>query len=216
MNLILLGPPGAGKGTQAKNICERYGIPQVSTGDILRQACRDRTELGCQAESYMVAGELVPDAVVIGIVAERLARPDCQKGFILDGFPRTAAQADALERLLGERGKRMEAVLSLKVDDDELIRRLSGRRVCSQCGESYHVAFAPPQTNGVCDKCQGQLVQRKDDEEATVKQRLVVYQDQTEPLVAYYRSRDILKVVDGTGTAAQVWKRIQGVLDALP
>lgn len=215
MNLILLGPPGAGKGTQSKFVSENCGIPQVSTGDILRQARKDKTELGKKAESYMLAGKLVPDEVVVGIVSERLAQKDCRKGFILDGFPRTTAQAHALDDLLTRHRKKIEAVFNLDVPDAELIRRLSGRRVCGQCGATFHVDFAPSKSAGVCDFCQGRLVQRNDDSEGTCCERLKVYKEQTQPLISYYKKRGVLAVVDGTGSVNDVWLSIQNQLGAL-
>lgn len=215
MNLILLGAPGAGKGTQSKQISALYQIPQISTGDILREARKNKTDLGQQADSYMSRGELVPDEVVIGIVNDRIKESDCQRGFILDGFPRTTAQAEALSRLMLERDKKIEAVVSLDVPDSYIIERLSGRRVCAQCGATYHVAFAPPQKQGVCDKCGGEVVLRKDDSEETVKQRLRVYKEQTEPLIAYYANKGVLKSIKGTGSVDDVWVRLKSILDKI-
>lgn len=215
MNLIFLGPPGAGKGTQADRVCAKYQIPKISTGDILRQARKDQTELGKEAESYMVAGKLVPDEVVIGIVNERLQQSDCDRGFILDGFPRTVAQADALGQQLQSRGKKIEAVISLEVTDESVIQRLSGRRVCQNCGATYHVDFSASSKGDQCEKCDGNLIQRKDDQENTIKERLQVYKDQTQPLVQYYLNQDILKAVNGAGELGEVNGRIAAVLENL-
>ncbi|MBF0103716.1 MAG: adenylate kinase [Deltaproteobacteria bacterium] len=215
MNLILMGPPGAGKGTQAENICIKYHIPQISTGDMLREARKEQTKLGKEAESFMVAGKLVPDEVVIGIVDERLAKSDCQNGFLLDGFPRTVPQADSLAQILTRRNKKIEAVVSLDVPDTLVIERLCGRRVCGDCGASYHVAFAPSKKEDVCDKCSGGLIQRKDDSEVTIKERLRVYRDQTQPLISYYQQKGLLKAIDGTGTVKEIGERIGKALEAV-
>ena len=197
MKLILLGPPGAGKGTQAKMLMDRFDIPQISTGDILRAAVKDGTPMGLKAKGCMDSGELVPDEVVVGIVKERLQKADCDNGFILDGFPRTVPQADALSADLVELDKQLDAVVSLDVDIDALVERLTGRRTCRDCSRGYHVMFDPSKTSGVCDVCGGELVQRDDDQETTIRKRLDVYQEQTEPLVAYYRSAGLLKELDG-------------------
>ncbi len=213
MRLILLGPPGAGKGTQAKRLIDRYGIPQISTGDILRAAVREGTELGKTAKQYMDAGELVPDEVVIGIIEERLKEPDCAKGYILDGFPRTVAQADALTDVLARMGQSIDHVVSIEVPDEELVERLTGRRTCRNCGAMYHVKFSPPKKPGVCDKCGGELFQRDDDKEETIRARLKVYQDQTAPLIAYYEKAGLLRRVSGVGTVDEIYERILGVLE---
>ncbi|WP_432823136.1 adenylate kinase [Trichloromonas sp.] len=197
MKLILLGPPGAGKGTQAKMLMDRFGIPQISTGDILRAAVKEGTPMGVKAKSHMDAGGLVPDEVVVGIVRERLQKSDCVKGFILDGFPRTLPQADALNESLVELGKDLDAVVSLEVDVEALVERLTGRRTCRDCGRGYHIKFDPPAVEGKCDVCAGVLFQRDDDQEETIRRRLDVYNDQTSPLVAYYRDADVLVVIDG-------------------
>lgn len=197
MKLILLGPPGAGKGTQAKMLTERFEIPQISTGDILRSSVREGTPMGLKAKGFMDAGALVPDDVVVGIVRERLQLPDCSHGFILDGFPRTVAQADALADTLSALGKDLDAVVSLEVDVEALVERLTGRRTCRQCGRGFHVKFDPPRHPGVCDGCGGELFQRDDDQEATIRKRLMVYSEQTAPLVTYYSQVDLLKTVDG-------------------
>ncbi|MBU0504924.1 MAG: adenylate kinase [bacterium] len=212
MNLILLGPPGAGKGTQAHWICEKLGIPQVSTGDILRAARKDQTELGKQAETYMVAGKLVPDEVVIGIVQERLKETDCLEGYVLDGFPRTANQALALKETLAANNTQINAVISINVPDDLLVTRLCGRRVCSQCGASFHISFSPSKTEGVCDQCSGSLMQRKDDTEETIRERLNVYHEQTKPLINFYKGENVLQSIDGTGEISDVWSRINNIL----
>jgi adenylate kinase len=197
MKLILLGPPGAGKGTQAKMLMERFNIPQISTGDILRAAVKDGTPMGLKAKSFMDAGGLVPDEVVVGVVRERLQKADCEKGFILDGFPRTVPQADALRESLLELGKNLDAVISLEVDLEALVERLTGRRTCRACGRGFHVKFDSPAVSGKCDTCGSDLVQRDDDQEFTIRHRLKVYNEQTSPLVDYYRSAGLLTTVDG-------------------
>ena len=196
MKLIFLGPPGAGKGTQAAIVSKKLGIPTISTGDMLRAAVKEGTEVGKQAKSFMDAGKLVPDSVIIGIVAERVAKEDCAKGYILDGVPRTIAQAEALEKA----GIVFDSVVSLEVSDETIMERMSGRRVCPDCGASYHVVAVPPQAEGVCDKCGGKLVQRKDDAPETVKSRLEVYHKETEPLKAFYAERGLLKTVENQPT----------------
>jgi adenylate kinase len=192
MRVIFLGPPGAGKGTQARRAAARWEVPQIATGDVLREAVAAGTGLGGQAKRYMDAGELVPDAIIIGLAGEVLDRPAARKGFVLDGFPRTLAQAEALARLLEERGLALDRVVLFRIDDADLIARLTGRRVCRQCGRNYHLTFSPPARPGVCDACGGELYQRTDDEEATVRRRLAVYQRDTRPLVEYYRDRGLL------------------------
>lgn len=193
MNLILLGAPGAGKGTQAEVISEHLHIPTISTGNIIREALKSGTELGAKAKSYMDSGALVPDEIVIGIIKERLQEDDCQNGFILDGFPRTIPQAEALDRM----GVVIDRVIDIEVADDVIARRVSGRRVCLACGATYHVDYKKPTTEGVCDKCGDTLVQRKDDHPDTVKERLSVYHEQTEPLKAYYEKSGKLRIVEG-------------------
>lgn len=193
MKLILLGAPGAGKGTQAEIISEKYNIPTISTGNIIRAALKNGTEMGLKAKSYIDAGNLVPDEVVIGIVKERLAEEDCKNGYILDGFPRTIPQAEALDNM----GFDIDAALSIEVADEEIVKRMSGRRVCEKCGASYHTEYKKPQTEGCCNFCDGKLVIRKDDEPETVKNRLNVYHSETEPLKDYYRNCGKLLIVEG-------------------
>jgi adenylate kinase len=212
MNIVLFGPPGAGKGTQAKKLAGHYKIPHISTGDILRANLREGTELGLAAKEYMDKGELVPDEVLIGIVKNRLAEPDCQVGFLLDGYPRTILQAVALSGILDEISKPLEVVLNIDVPDDELVIRLGGRRMCS-CGASYHIKFNPPEKDGICDSCGGTLYQRDDDRDDAILQRLKVYQDQTQPLIDYYGRMGILVTVGGTGDIDEVFTDICDVLD---
>lgn len=214
MKLILLGPPGAGKGTQAAMLVEQFGIPQISTGDMLRAAVRDQTEMGRKAKEYMDAGGLVPDEVVVGIVRERLQLSDCDAGFVLDGFPRTVPQADALKKNLSELGKDLDAVISLVVDTEALVERLTGRRSCSDCGKGYHIKFDPPAQDGVCDVCTASLVQRDDDQEVTIRNRMDVYHQQTAPLEDYYQKDGLLKSVDGMADIMVVQKQVLGILRA--
>lgn len=214
MKLILLGPPGAGKGTQAKMLTERFNIPQIATGDILRGAVQAGTPLGLQAKSYMDAGGLVPDEVVIGIVRERLQQADCTAGFILDGFPRTVAQADALQASLETLGRKLDRVVSLTVDADALVERLTGRRTCRSCGRGFHVSFDPPRVADKCDVCGGELYQRDDDKEATIRKRLAVYDQQTSPLINYYRTAGLLAQLDGMQPIAVVQEQVLAALQA--
>ena len=193
MKLILLGAPGAGKGTQAEVICNHLSIPAISTGNIIRAALRAQTEMGCKAKDYIEKGLLVPDDVVIGIIRDRLAEDDCKNGFILDGFPRTVPQAEALDKM----GVEIDCVIDLEVPDEKIAQRMAGRRVCAACGASYHTLYKQPKQEGVCDSCGGALVQRKDDEPQTVLERLRVYHEQTEPLIAFYRAKGKLRVVQG-------------------
>ena len=208
MNLIFLGAPGAGKGTQAEVISQKLGLPTISTGNIIREALKNGTEMGLKAKSYIEAGKLVPDDVVIGIIQERLAKEDCANGFILDGFPRTIPQAEALD----EMGVKMDKVVEIQVDDETIIGRMSGRRVCSKCGASYHITNKPPKAEGICDSCGGELVQRKDDAPETVLDRLEVYHTQTEPLKDFYAAKGILRTADGT---LGIEKSIEATLKAL-
>ena len=193
MRLILLGAPGAGKGTQAEVICEKLGIPAISTGNIIREALKNGTPVGLKAKSYVDEGKLVPDEVVIEIIRERLAQPDCQNGFILDGFPRTVPQAEALDAM----GVQIDRVIDIEVADEKIMQRLSGRRVCGSCGASYHVEYKPSSNGDRCDKCGGELIIRKDDQPETIRERLLVYHEQTEPLKAYYEKTGKLRIVEG-------------------
>ena len=202
--IIFLGAPGAGKGTQARRLAAESGVPQVATGDMLREAVAAGTPLGREAKRYMDSGALVPDEVVIGLVDERLARPDAAGGYVLDGFPRTVAQAEALDALLHRRGQELDRVIFFDVSRDELLRRLTGRRICRRCGHAFHLVSAPPKVAGVCDQCGGELYQRDDDAEGTVGRRLDVYQTQTAPLLDYYKRRGLLARVVGEGPMAQV------------
>jgi adenylate kinase len=208
MNLILLGPPGAGKGTQAKILAKKFDIPQISTGDILRGAVKEQSPMGIKAKGFMDAGSLVPDEVVVGIVKERLAKSDCSNGFILDGFPRTVIQADALKLTLGGMGKAIEHVVSIVVDKEELLARITGRRTCRSCGKGYHLSFDPPKAAGVCDECGGELFQRDDDSEATMRNRLDVYEKQTAPLISYYDRESLLRNIAGSGTIEEIQQNI--------
>ncbi len=212
MRLILLGPPGAGKGTQAKLFAGRFGAPQISTGDILRQAVADGTDLGRKARSFMDQGALVPDEVVIGIIEERLRKPDCARGYILDGFPRTLRQAEALSQTLRAIQAPLDRVVSVEVPEDDLVRRLSGRRVCRGCGQMYHVEANPSRQAGVCDKCGDSLYQRDDDTEETIRHRLRVYREQTEPLIAYYDQKGLLARIEGCGSIEEISQRIARAL----
>lgn len=213
MNLILLGPPGAGKGTQAQFLIEDYAIPQISTGDMLRAAVKKGTPMGLKAKECMDSGALVPDDVVVGIVRERLQQDDCAKGFILDGFPRTVPQADALSETLQQLGKEIDAAIALTVDTDALVKRLAGRRTCSVCGAGYHLQHDPPREEGICTKCSAQLVQRDDDKEETVRKRMQVYAEQTQPLIDYYSQAGVLVEVDGMNSIEEVRAAIKGALD---
>lgn len=209
MKLILLGAPGAGKGTQAEVICDKFQIPAISTGNILREAIKNGTEMGVKAKTYIDKGELVPDSVVIGIISDRLAEEDCKNGFILDGFPRTIPQAEALD----EMGIEINCALSIEVADETIMRRLSGRRVCGDCGASYHIDYKKPTVEGVCNACGGKLVQRKDDSPETISERLSVYHDQTEPLKAYYKNAGKLKIVEGQEEVADTTRLVLAALE---
>jgi adenylate kinase len=213
MNLILFGPPGAGKGTQAKFIVDSFQIPQISTGDILRSAVKEQTPLGLVAKQIMETGGLVPDEVVLGIVRERLAEPDCGNGFVLDGFPRTIPQADALVSILTEMNSGIDHVISLEVENSEIVVRLSGRRTCSSCGKGFHVLFDPPRIDGKCDACNSSLIQRDDDREETVKHRLAVYDQQTLPLKTYYERAGLLRHIDGSASIQNIQLQIKKVLE---
>ncbi len=211
-NLILLGPPGAGKGTQAGRIVAEYGIPHVSTGDILRSAVKNQTQMGIEAKRFMDAGELVPDSVVIGIVRDRLQEPDTAKGFLMDGFPRTIPQAEALDAALDGLGRSVTKTIAILVDEEELVRRLTGRRICRVCQTPFHVMFNPPRIEGVCDKCGGELYQRDDDSEETVRNRLEVYRNQTEPLIEYYDRAGLVVRIDGAQALDAVYEDIRTAL----
>jgi len=214
MRIVLVGPPGAGKGTQAQMLKQTFSIPHISTGDLLRQAVKEGTPLGKQARAYMDKGELVPDELVTAMVAERLQHSDCASGFLLDGFPRTITQADALAEELSRSEKRLDGVVSIMVPRADLVERLSGRRVCRECGTMYHERFDPPKRAGVCDKCQGVLYQRSDDNAETVSARLSVYERATAPLLSYYRDRALLYEVDGHGAPEEICRRITATLRA--
>ncbi|MBQ3416761.1 MAG: adenylate kinase [Ruminococcus sp.] len=210
MKLILLGAPGAGKGTQAAVISERYHIPQISTGNIIREALKSGTEMGLKAKSYMDEGKLVPDDVVIGIIKDRLAQPDCESGFILDGFPRTIPQAEALDSM----GVVIDKVIDIEVPDDVIVNRMSGRRVCEKCGRPYHIVNLKPKVEGICDDCTGALIQRKDDQIDTVKARLDIYHRETEPLKGYYEKQNKLYVVEGQNSVEETIALTMKALEA--
>ncbi|MGE4274056.1 MAG: adenylate kinase [Desulfitobacterium sp.] len=213
MRAILMGPPGAGKGTQAADLITRYQIPHISTGDMFRAAIKAGTALGIKAKEYMDAGSLVPDEVTIGIVAERLAEPDCSKGFLLDGFPRTVAQADALDKIINDLKLNLDGVINIEVPEAKLLERLTGRRICRQCGATYHMVFNPSANAAVCDKCGGELYQRSDDSLETAKNRLQVYNDQTQPLIDYYRGKGLLREINGDQDIALVLQDIVETLE---
>jgi adenylate kinase len=215
MNLVLMGLPGAGKGTQAEKIVEKYGIPHISTGDMFRSAIKEGTELGLKAKSFMDSGNLVPDDVTIGIVRERLSKEDCKKGFLLDGFPRTVPQAKALENILSDMNRSIDYVLYIDVKQELLLKRLTGRRICKECGATYHVIFNPPQNEGVCDKCNGELYQRKDDNEKTVQTRLEVNIEQSQPLLDFYQEQGYLRKINGERDIAEVFISLDELLRGL-
>lgn len=208
MRLILLGPPGAGKGTQASVLSGLLGVPHISTGDIFRRAIQEGTPLGKKVEAYLKSGGLVPDELTVEIVKERLSQPDCQRGFLLDGFPRTIPQAQALDAWLEARGEKLDAVINLQVSEEELMARLTGRRICPQCGATYHLKYDPPQRDEICDRCGSPLIQREDDRPETVSKRLATYRQQTQPLINYYKERNLLKGVDGNGDIQEVTQSI--------
>lgn len=213
MKIILMGPPGAGKGTQAEKLVDLYQIPHISTGDMFRKAQKDGTELGLKAKSYMDQGQLVPDEVTVGIVKERLAEADCKEGFLLDGFPRTVQQADALDTILAELDMALDCVVNIEVDKAFLVDRLTGRRVCRACGATYHIANKAPKVEGICDKCGGELYQRGDDTIETVSNRLDVYAAQTAPLIDYYKSKGIMSSIDGSKSMEEVLADIRTALE---
>jgi adenylate kinase len=212
VNILFMGPPGAGKGTQAERITKEYQIPHISTGDAFRLAMSQKTPLGVKAKEYVDAGKLVPDDITNGIVRERIALDDCRNGFLLDGFPRTTAQAEALDEMLGSMGKKLDHVINLVVDMNLLLSRITGRRICKSCGSTYHVAFNPPQTENVCDKCGGELYQRQDDTEEKVGTRLSEYTSKTAPLLEYYEQKALLRQVNGEQEIDAVTKEIHSVL----
>jgi adenylate kinase len=215
VNLVLMGLPGAGKGTQAERIVEKYGIPHISTGDMFRAAMKEGTELGLQAKSFMDKGELVPDEVTIGIVRERLSKDDCKKGFLLDGFPRTVPQAEALEELLTQLDRKIDYVINIDVDKSILMERLTGRRICKNCGATYHLVFNPPANEGTCDRCGGELYQRADDNEATVQNRLDVNIKQSKPLLDFYETKGYLRTINGQQDINIVFADIEELLGGL-
>jgi len=215
VKIILLGPPGAGKGTQAKSISNKYSIPHISTGDIFRKNISEKTPLGIEAKSYIDKGHLVPDKLTIDIVQDRLEQEDCKSGFLLDGYPRTVNQAEALKNFLQEKGKKLDTALLIKVPKEYIIDRMTGRRVCLSCGASYHVKFNPTKVEGKCDICGSVVIQRDDDCEETVNERLEIYDAQTQPLIDYYKEQDLLSEVDGTQAINDVFKNICGILGAI-
>lgn len=212
MKIIMLGAPGAGKGTQAKKIAEKYSIPHISTGDIFRANIKNGTELGQKAKTYMDQGLLVPDDLVVDLVVDRVNQTDCSSGYVLDGFPRTIPQAEALDKALAELGQKMDFAIDVEVPDGNIIKRMSGRRACVDCGATYHMEYAPAKKEGVCDNCGGSLILRDDDKPETVQKRLGVYHDQTQPLIEYYKTAGILKVVDGTIGINEVFDEIVKIL----
>ena len=214
MKIVMLGAPGAGKGTQAKMISEKYGIPHISTGDIFRANIKENTELGQKAKEYMDKGLLVPDELVVDLVVDRLAQDDAKKGYVLDGFPRTIPQAEALTEALAKINEKLDFAIDVDVPDENIVRRMSGRRACVSCGGTYHIKYNPTKTEGVCDACGGELILRDDDKPETVQQRLSVYHEQTQPLIDYYKKQDILKSVDGTQPMEKVFADIVAILGA--
>ncbi len=214
MRLVLFGPPGAGKGTQAKKMADAFGIPQIATGDILRAARHSGTPVGEEAKSYMDAGKLVPDALIIRIIEDRLKQDDCGDGFIMDGFPRTVGQAEAFDGMLEAAGMGLDAVISIEVDDDEIVNRLGGRRVCKGCGGTFHLEFNPTKVEGVCDHCGGETYLREDDAEGTVRARLNTYHEQTAPVAAYYGDKGLLRPVAGVGGIDEIFASIKAVVEA--
>ena len=214
MKIIMLGAPGAGKGTQAKMIAEKFNIPHISTGDILRANIKNGTELGKKAKEYMDKGQLVPDELTVEILLDRVAADDCKNGYVLDGFPRTIPQADVLDKELTKLGDKVDFALNVDVPDENIVRRMSGRRACLKCGATYHIEHIPPKQEGICDKCGSELVQRDDDKPETVQNRLSVYHEQTQPLIDYYNKKNILKSVDGTKDMQEVFSDIVNILNA--
>ena len=214
MKIIMLGAPGAGKGTQAQMIAEKYSIPHISTGDIFRANIKNGTELGKKAKEYMDKGQLVPDELTVEILLDRVANDDCKDGYVLDGFPRTIPQADVLDKELTKLGDKVDFAINVDVPDENIVRRMSGRRACLKCGATYHIEHIPPKQEGICDKCGSELVQRDDDKPETVQNRLSVYHEQTQPLIDYYNKKNILKSVDGTKDMQEVFSDIVNILNA--
>ena len=212
MKIIMLGAPGAGKGTQAKMIAEKYGVPHVSTGDIFRANIKNGTELGMEAKKYMDQGLLVPDELTVRILLDRVAQKDCENGYVLDGFPRTIPQAEVLDGALTELGDRIDYAIDVNVPDENIVRRMSGRRACLTCGATYHIEHIPPRQEGICDKCGSELVLRDDDKPETVKNRLAVYHEQTQPLIDFYEKKGVLRTVDGTLPMEEVFAAITAIL----
>lgn len=215
MRLLIMGPPGAGKGTQAVLIKEEYKIPHISTGDMFREAMANQTALGLEAKKYIDNGNLVPDAITIGIVKERLALPDCQKGFLLDGFPRTIVQAEALDKILEELNIALDAVLNIEVDNELLVERISGRRICPNCGAGYNIQSIKPKVDGICDVCNTPLIQRKDDNRDTVLNRLKVYENQTQPLLDYYKNQNLVIAIKGEGDIKDIFEKVKVILGGM-
>ena len=214
MKIIMLGAPGAGKGTQAKMIAEKFNIPHISTGDIFRANIKNGTELGKKAKEYMDKGQLVPDELTVEILLDRVAADDCKNGYVLDGFPRTIPQADVLDKELTKLGDKVDFAINVDVPDENIVRRMSGRRACLKCGATYHIEHIPPKQEGICDKCGSELVQRDDDKPETVQNRLSIYHEQTQPLIDYYNKKNILKSVDGTKDMQEVFSDIVNILNA--
>ncbi|HAG69653.1 MAG TPA: adenylate kinase [Lachnospiraceae bacterium] len=214
MKIIMLGAPGAGKGTQAKKIADQYQIPHISTGDIFRANIREKTPLGMEAKSYMDKGELVPDELTVKILLDRVSNEDCKNGYVLDGYPRTIPQAEVLDRAVGELNERIDFAVNVDVPDENIIKRMSGRRACTKCGDTYHIEYMPPKKENVCDKCGSPLIIRDDDKPETVKNRLSVYHEQTAPLIDYYEKKGILKTVDGTKDVNEVFADIKNILES--
>ena len=212
MKIIMLGAPGAGKGTQAKMIADKYGVPHVSTGDIFRANIKNGTELGMEAKKYMDQGLLVPDELTVKILLDRVSQPDCKNGYVLDGFPRTIPQAEVLDKALAELGESIDYAIDVDVPDENIVKRMSGRRACVSCGATYHVVHVPPKKEGICDRCGSELILRDDDKPETVKNRLDVYHNQTQPLIDFYTKKGVLKTVDGTVDMQDVFKAIVAIL----
>lgn len=212
MKLVFLGPPGAGKGTQAEETCKSFSLTHISTGDILRKAVADGSDVGLEAKKYMEEGDLVPDSIIVGLAADRMSEDDCAEGFILDGFPRTIVQAQALDEELQNSGSRLDLVIYFETSEDVIIRRLTGRRICRKCGANYHIETMKPRVEGVCDRCGGEIYQRSDDKLGTIKKRVKVYHEETDSLIEYYRERDILAEVDGDEAVSELAVVLEGML----